>query len=283
MERYESRIEQFRAVLSSAEGILIGGGSGLSAAAGLTYSGPRFTENFADFIEKYGIEDMYSASFYPFGTPEELWAHWARHIHVNRFAQAATPLYQELLSVVDAKPYFVITTNVESQFEKAGFRPERIFEVQGNYAYLQCATACQDKRYYNEHQIEAMLASTVDCRIPSPLVPICPVCGGPMDVNLRHNEYFVQDASWHESSARFSEFIEQMEGKLFVCLELGVGYNTPGIIRYPFEKLVYRNDKATLVRLNRGDPRGLPENERRTIAFDEDMAMVIQDLGAARS
>ncbi|HCM27797.1 MAG TPA: Sir2 silent information regulator family NAD-dependent deacetylase [Treponema sp.] len=281
MHRYEDRIERLRAVLSSAEGVLIGGGSGLSAAAGLTYSGPRFTENFADFIEKYGVEDMYSASFYPFRTPEELWAHWARHIHVNRYAPEATPLYRDILATVEAKPHFVITTNVESQFEKAGFLPERIFEVQGNYAYFQCAVACHDKRYYNESQIKEMLASTADCKVPSSLVPSCPVCGGPMDVNLRHNEYFVQDASWHESSARFGGFIEKIEGRALVCLELGVGFNTPGIIRYPFEKLVYRNDKATLVRLNRGDPRGFPENERRTIAFDEDMRTVIQD--AARS
>jgi NAD-dependent SIR2 family protein deacetylase len=281
MDRYENRIERFRAVLSAAEGVLIGGGSGLSAAAGLTYSGPRFTENFADFIEKYGVEDMYSASFYSFRTPEELWAHWARHIHVNRFAQAATPLYRDLLAIVKAKPHFVITTNVESQFEKAGFLPERIFEVQGNYAYFQCAAACHDKRYYNESRIKEMLASTVDCKVPSSLVPACPVCGGPMDVNLRHNEYFVQDASWHESSARYGGFIEKMARKPLVCLELGVGFNTPGIIRYPFEKLVYRNDKATLVRVNREDSRGFPENELRTIAFDEDMRTVIQD--AARS
>lgn len=281
MDRYEDRIARFRSVLSAAEGILVGGGSGLSAAAGLTYSGPRFTENFADFIEKYGVEDMYSASFYPFRTPEELWAHWARHIHVNRYAPEATPLYRELRALVENKPHFVITTNVESQFEKAGFLSEGIFEVQGNYAFFQCAKACHEKRYYNESQVKEMLASTQDCKVPSSLVPTCPVCGGPMDVNLRHNEYFVQDASWRDASARFGEFLEKMEGKRLVCLELGVGFNTPGIIRYPFEKLVNRNGKATLVRLNREDAHGFPENERQTIAFDEDMRAVIQD--AARS
>ena len=283
MDHYECRIERFRAALSSAEGVLIGGGSGLSAAAGLSYSGSRFTENFADFIDKYGVEDMYSASFYPFKTPEELWAHWTRHIHVNRFAQAATSLYRDVLSLVESKPFFVITTNVESQFEKAGFPAGRIFEVQGNYAYLQCARACHDKRYYNEALVKEMLTSTVDCRIPTAMVPSCPVCGGPMDVNLRHNEYFVQDASWYKASARYGAFLEDLGGKPFVCLELGVGYNTPGIIRYPFEKLVNRNDKATLVRLNRGDPGGFPENERRTIAFDEDLRTVIQDAGRSRS
>lgn len=279
---YGERVEKVRTALASAEGIVIGGGSGLSAAAGLTYSGPRFTENFSDFIEKYGVGDMYSASFYPFQTPEELWAHWARHIHVNRFAQGPTDLYRTLLSCVRDKPYFVITTNVESQFEKAGFFPECIFEVQGNYAYLQCAKACHDKRYYNEARVKEMLVSTVDCRIPSSLVPTCPICGGPMDVNLRHNEYFVQDASWHDASARFSAFLEKLEGKPLLCLELGVGFNTPGIIRYPFEKIVYRNEKATLVRLNRDEARGLPENEKRTIVFDGNMARVIEDLGRGK-
>ncbi len=278
MNGYKERLEKVRTALASSEGILIGGGSGLSAAAGLTYSGLRFTENFSDFIEKYGVEDMYSASFYPFKTPEELWAHWARHISVNRFAQGATALYKALLACFSDKPYFVITTNVESQFEKAGFPSERIFEVQGNYAYFQCAKACHQKRYYNETVIAEMLASTEDCRIPSLLVPTCPVCGGPMDVNLRHNEYFVQDASWYDASARFSAFIEALQRKPLLCLELGVGFNTPGIIRYPFEKIVYRNEKATLVRLNRDEPRGLPENEKRTIAFDEDMSIVIDDL-----
>lgn len=277
MDDYEGRVARLRDVLNSADGILIGGGSGLSAAAGLTYSGPRFTENFADFIEKYGVEDMYSASFYPFQTPEELWAHWARHIHVNRYAPGATPLYRSLLALVASKPHFVITTNVESQFEKAGFPPERIFEVQGNYAYFQCAAACHDTLYYNEARIVEMLAATVDCAVPSSLVPTCPVCGGPMDVNLRHDEHFVQDASWRASSERFGDFVERMKGASLVCFELGVGYNTPGIIRYPFEKIVYLNDKATLVRLNRGDVRGFAENERRTIAFDEDMREVVAD------
>lgn len=275
---YEKRMQRVCAVLAMAEGVLIGGGAGLSSAAGLTYSGPRFTNNFADFIEKYGVKDMYSASFYRFQTPEELWAHWARHIDVNRFAQGPTELYKDLLSCVRDKPHFVITTNVESQFEKAGFAKECIFEVQGNYAYLQCAKACHEKRYYNEAVISEMLASTVDCRIPKSLVPVCPVCGGEMDVNLRHNEHFVQDSSWYDSRERFNAFLDKLEGKPIVCLELGVGFNTPGIIRYPFEKIIHQNKKATLVRLNRDDPQGLPENEKRTISFDEDMSIVIDDL-----
>lgn len=283
MDSYEERLERAASAVATADRVLIGAGAGLSAAAGLAYSGPRFTDNFADFIEKYGVEDMYSASFYPFKTPEELWAHWARHIHVNRFAEPPAELYRALLRLVERKDYFVITTNVESQFEKAGFPAERIFEVQGNYAYLQCAEACHDTLYYNEDIVERMLAATSDCRIPTSLVPVCPVCGGGMDVNLRHNERFVQDSAWRAAGRRFKAFANGRAGSRVVYLELGVGFNTPGIIRYPFERLVYGDEAAALVRLNRDDPRGFPETADRTVAFDEDMGAVIGDLLGERT
>ena len=221
---------------------------------------------------------MYSASFYPFETPEELWAHWARHINVNRFAQPATRLYQELRNLASRKEHFIITTNVESQFAKAGFPAERIFKFQGNYAYLQCMVACHDKLYYDEDIVRKMLDATKDCRIPTALVPVCPVCGADMDVNLRHNDHFVQDAAWYAASARYEAFILRLEGARLVCLELGVGFNTPGIIRYPFERLVYQSEKATLIRLNRDNPLGFAETAKRTVAFNEDMDRVIRDL-----
>jgi NAD-dependent SIR2 family protein deacetylase len=275
---YDQKIQISKKAIRDAEFILIGGGSGLSAAAGLTYSGKRFTDNFADFIEKYGVKDMYSASFYPFETQEELWAHWARHIDVNRFSQGPTPLYQDLLKFVQNKKYFVITTNVESQFEKAGFPREKIFEVQGNYAYLQCAKACTKKLYYDEPIIKQMLAETRDCRIPSALVPKCPVCGGPMDVNLRHDEYFVQDEVWYTSNERYGQFLEKVQNGRIIFWELGVGFNTPGIIRYPFESMTYRNPNSKLIRINRDYPLGVKENLQRIISFDEDMGQTITEL-----
>lgn len=278
MDSFDVRLDRAREALSRAERIVVGGGAGLSAAAGLTYSGPRFEEHFSDFMQKYGIRDMYSASFYPFPTREEHWAQWVRHIHVNRYLPGPTPLYGAFLSLVGAKPFFVITTNVESQFEKAGFPAGRIFEIQGNYAYFQCAKGCHDTRYRNEAQVGAMLAATDDCMIPTALIPACPVCGGPMDVNLRHDEHFVQDASWHESASRYGAFLQELPGRPFACLELGVGYNTPGIIRYPFEQIVHRNRDATLIRINRDDPLGVPENEDRTITFSEDMNLVVREL-----
>lgn len=278
MDRYEERLKAARLALSRADCIIIGAGAGLSSAAGLDYSGPRFTENFADFIEKYGLTDMYSASFYPFDTPEELWAHWARHIEVNRFAQPATSLYCELFELVKSREYFIITTNVESQFMKAGFPEDRIFEVQGNYAFLQCAKACHDRLYYNEELVAKMIAATTDCRIPRDLVPVCPVCGGDMDVNLRHNDYFVQDADWYAASKRYEEFMAKAQKSRFVMLEFGVGFNTPGIIRYPFENLAYRHKNARLIRLNRDAPHGFAETLPKTISFDEEMGKVIGDF-----
>lgn len=278
MRDYERRLAAAKESIENAAFILIGGGSGLSAAAGLTYSGKRFTDNFADFIEKYGLEDMYSASFYPFETPEEQWAHWARHIVLNRFAQGATKLYKDLRRLVQNRDYFVLTTNVESQFAKAGFPPDKIFATQGDYAYLQCAVACHNTLYDDEALVGEMLAATHDCKIPAALVPKCPVCGGEMDVNLRKNDLFVQDDKWYEAYRRYEAFLKTAKDERIVLLELGVGFNTPGVIRYPFEQLTYQNPAATLIRMNKEYPTGSKENAGKTIAFDEDMQTVMDQL-----
>lgn len=278
MEYLENRIKQAKEAIEKSEYILIGGGSGLSAAAGLTYSGKRFTDHFSDFMEKYGFTDMYSGTFYPFETKEELWAHWARHIDVNRYLMPATQLYQEILEMVKTKKYFVISTNVESQFVKSGFPTEKVFAVQGDYSYIQCAKGCHDKLYYNEELVKQMVSQTNECKVPSELIPCCPVCGGDMDVNLRHNAFFVQDEEWYKADKRYGKFLDESEGKNIVYLELGVGFNTPGIIRYPFEQMTYRNPNAMLIRFNRDYPLGVPENTKRTISFDEDITQVIQYL-----
>ncbi|MEY8356008.1 Sir2 silent information regulator family NAD-dependent deacetylase [Lachnospiraceae bacterium 54-53] len=278
MYDYEQRLKAAQNAIKNADHVLIGAGAGLSAAAGLTYSGKRFTGNFADFIKKYGVEDMYSASFYPFPTQEELWAHWARHIDVNRYLEGPTPLYRDLLCLVRVKDFFVITTNVESQFEKADFPMDKIFEVQGNYGYLQCAKGCHSKRYENMRLVKQMVAETRNCKIPSYLVPVCPVCGGPMDVNLRHNNYFVQDNAWYAQNDRYQAYVRRIQKKRTVFLELGVGFNTPGIIRYPFEQMAHQYSHAVLVRMNRDYPMGAKENLERTISFDEDMEETIRLL-----
>ncbi|MCY9691802.1 Sir2 family NAD-dependent protein deacetylase [Paenibacillus alginolyticus] len=270
-----TRIEKAKQAIKQADYILLGGGAGLSAAAGITYSGKRFTDHFGSFIEKYGFTDLYTSSFYPFTTQEEKWAYWAKHISLNRYETGPTKLYKDLYQMAKDKEYFVITTNVESQFEKAGFPSYKIFEVQGNYSYLQCAKGCHNKRYYNESLVKEMIQQTVDCKIPSELVPRCPVCGGEMDPNLRSNQYFVQDEKWYELDRLYKDFLQKSEGKQIVYLELGVGFNTPGIIRYPFERMTYYNEYATLLRFNKDHPEGFEENKDKTITFTEDMREVV--------
>lgn len=275
---YRERIDRAREALSRAGFIVIGGGAGLSEAAGLHYSGSRFEENFVDFKGRYGMTDMYTAGFYPFGTQEEKWAYWSRHILLNRWAPPALPLYKALYALVRDKNYFVLTTNVDGQFEKAGFDPDRIFDVQGDYGQIQCAKGCHDKLYGDETLVREMAAEQKDCRIPSRLVPKCPVCGGEMEVHVRKDGYFVQDKAWYEAADRYDKFIAGVAGKRTVFLEAGVGYNTPAIIRFPFERMVYRNDRASLIRINRDYPGPIDENRERTISFSEEMKQVISDL-----
>lgn len=276
-ESYSYRLAELRHALDRAEYVVIGAGAGLSAAAGLEYSGRRFTDNFEDFIARYGFTDMYTSSFYPFKTEEERWAYWARHIRLNRYDEVGTELYRLLLQAVQQKEWFVVTTNVDGQFEKAGFNRERIFAVQGDYAYLQCAEACHDRLYYNESLVYEMSLSTEDCCIPSSLVPRCPVCGGLMEVNLRKDGNFVQDAHWYESHERYRDFMQKAYRRNTLFLELGVGYNTPAIIRFPFERMASQADNITLVRINR-DYAEKQAPVPSFIPFREDMNKIITDL-----
>jgi NAD-dependent SIR2 family protein deacetylase len=277
-EGYKERVERAAGAIHDAEKLVIGAGAGLSAAASIEYEGNRFTDNFKPFIEKYGMKDLYTSSFYPFRTQEEKWAYWARHISLNLFETPVKELYIKLMELASSKDYFVITTNVEGQFTKAGVEKFRFFEIQGNYGYFQCAKGCHDKLYNNERLVAQMISATSDCRIPSYLVPKCPVCGGDMEVNLRKDIFFVQDSNWYTSESNYRKFISGTEGKSTVFLELGVGYNTPGIIRFPFEAMVHNNPNALLIRLNRYHINGMSENLGSTISFDEDMTTIINDI-----
>lgn len=220
-------IGELAALLKNADAIVAGAGSGLSAAAGLTYSGERFKANFGEFIERYGMRDMYSAGFYPFPTQEEKWAYWSRHIYYNRYDVAPGEPYLDLYELLKDKNYFILTTNVDHQFWLAGFPEERIFATQGDYGLFQCARACHKKLYNNEAQVRSMVAQQKNCRIPSGLVPKCPVCGGNMEVNLRCDGYFVEDEAWMRACGRYEEFLRENKGRSVVYLELGVGMNTP--------------------------------------------------------
>ena len=258
--------------------IVIGAGSGLSTAAGLTYVGKRFTDNFQPFINKYGITDMYSAGFYPFPSAEEKWAYWAKHVLMNRYEITENGLHKKLYELSKNKNYFVLTTNVDGLFEKAGFDTNRIFATQGDYKYFQCKKACHNKLYNNESQIRTMVSHTKNCRIPSSLIPKCPVCGGEMEMNLRCDNYFIQDKHWYDCAERYEKFIRKSKQGNVLFLELGVGLNTPGIIKYPFWQMTYENKNACYACINLENTICPAEIKEQSICLDFDIKQVIEAL-----
>lgn len=271
-------LQRLKQEIQTADAILIGAGAGLSTSAGFTYTGKRFTDTFADFISKYGFRDMYSGGFYPFETLEEHWAYWSRYIYINRYQDAPKDTYADLLALVQGKDYFVMTTNVDHCFQKAGFDKHRLFYTQGDYGLWQCSGPCHDKTYGNEAVIRKMVAEQKDMRVPSELVPRCPVCGAPMSMNLRADSTFVEDEGWHQAAARYQDFIRRHEGMRVLYLELGVGMNTPGIIKYPFWKMVYQNPKAAYACVNLSEAYCPAEIRKRSICIDEDIDEVLKKL-----
>lgn len=270
-----SSIEGLKSALETADAILIGAGAGLSASAGLTYSGERFERYFSDFYQKYGISDMYSGGFYPFGTLEEYWAWWSRHIFYNRYVDAPIPVYRELLSLVEGKDYFVLTTNVDHQFQRAGFDKQRQFYTQGDYGLWQCSKACHNRTYDNELLVRQMVARQRDMKIPTELVPHCPVCGAPLTMNLRCDDTFVQDRGWYAAAERYSNFVRQHSHGKILYLELGVGTNTPGIIKYPFWKFTLENPEAVYACINHGQAYAPREIVDRSICLNMDIGQVL--------
>ena len=280
-DAYEDQNDRAAKNIRNTDCIIIGAGAGASTAAGIQYGGKRFTDNFAEFIKKYGehyMTDMYAAGFYPYPSEEAKWGYWSKHALMNRFDPPALPLYTELYDIVKNKEYFVLTTNVDHQFYKAGFDAQRIFATQGDYGKIQCQKACHPKTYDAKDLFRKMDKARRDCLIPSELVPKCPVCGGNMAMNLRCDNYFVEDEAWHEAADRYAGFLEQNKDKKVVLLELGVGFNTPIIIRFPFEKMVRENSSYSLIRLNM-DEAVVPESfGERAIGIDGDMAKAITDI-----
>lgn len=249
-DNYTVSIKKLAESIQTCDGIVIGVGSGLSTAAGLTYSGERFKKYFADFIEKYHLHDMYSAGFYPYETLEEYWAYWSRHIYYNRYVDAPKNTYQLLWQIVKDKDYFVITTNVDHQFQKNGFDKKRLFYTQGDYGLWQCSKPCHQQTYDNQDIVIEMLNQQKDMKIPSSLTPYCPKCGAPMTMNLRCDQTFVQDMGWHQAFLRYGEFLKKHQHSQILYLELGVGGNTPVIIKYPFWNYVHQNKKAIYASIN---------------------------------
>ena len=264
--------------MKEAEAIVVGAGSGMSTAAGFTYGGERFKRYFADFIEKYGFTDMYSAGFCPFETPEERWAYWSRHIWYNRYTGAPKDTYEKLLNLLKGKNSFVLTTNVDHRFQLAGFPKERLFYTQGDYGLWQCSVPCHAKTYDNYQTVRLMMEEQRDMRVPSELVPRCPKCGAEMSMNLRADNSFVEDAGWHEAARRYRSFTEAYSRGRVLYLELGVGMNTPVIIKDPFWQSTLANHQATYACINYGEAYAPAQIRDRSIVLNADIDAVLSEL-----
>lgn len=275
---YSEQIERLKQEIKSADAVVIGAGAGMSTSAGFSYSGERFQQYFSDFEAKYGFHDMYSGGFYPYDTLEEYWAWWSRMILVNRYEAGVGKPYQDLLELVKDKDYFVITTNVDHQFQLAGFDKKRLFYTQGDYGLWQCSKPCHQKTYDNEEAVRQMVARQKDGKIPSQLIPRCPVCGAPMTMNLRCDMTFVQDDGWYAASGRYEDFLRRHEGMHLLLLELGVGANTPVIIKYPFWQMTAKNPKAVYACVNFGEAICPREIAEQSICLDRDIGTVLGDL-----
>lgn len=292
-------IAKLREILDSAECVVVGAGAGLSASAGFSYSGGRFKKYFSDFEAKYHFHDMYSGGFADFSSLEENWAYWSRFIYINRYMDAPLPVYEKLLKLVRGKDYFAITTNVDHCFQKAGFDKKRLFYTQGDYGLFQCCVPCHKKTYDNEETVRKMLVSQgfgfkdsenrkdgeiifpenpLKMEIPSELVPHCPVCGKPMSMNLRCDGTFVEDDGWHEAAKRYQDFLEKHKNARTLFLELGVGGNTPGIIKYPFWNLVHQNKNAFYASLNMEKEEIPIEIKARSVLIKGDIFRTIGNL-----
>lgn len=239
--------------LQQADAIIVGAGSGLSTAAGLHYDGERFQQYFEDFIQEYGFQDMYSAGFYPFETLEQYWAYWSRFIYVNRYDAGTCKLYRDLYSILHKKEYFVITSNVDHQFQINGFDKQRLFYMQGDYGLLQCSGPCHTKTYENESLIKNMVSTQKHLRILSKDIPLCPICHQPMIPNLRCDDRFVEDEGWYAAKQRYETFLKLHKQNRVVFLELGVGFQTPGIIKYPFWQMTAVRKDAVYIAINQED------------------------------
>ncbi len=275
---YWDNIPRLRRAVDEADAVVVGAGAGLSAAAGFTYSGERFKKHFSDFAEKYGFSDMYSGGFYPFPAPEEFWAYWSRYIFINRYTDAPKPVYDRLLTLISGKDFFVITTNVDHCFQKAGFDKRRLFYTQGDYGLFQCSKPCRQETFDNEPVIRQMLERQRDMRVPTELLPRCPRCGRPMTLNLRSDDRFAEDEGWHEAAERYESFLRAHKSGKVLYLELGVGFNTPGIIKFSFWRMTAENPGAVYSCVNNGQAVCPSEIANRSILLDADISQVLKDL-----
>ena len=289
------KISRLKHEIETADAVIIGAGAGLSASAGFTYTGKRFEQHFSDFIRKYGFHDMYSGGFYPFETLEEHWAYWSRYIYINRYTAAPKPVYDDLLKLVQGKDYFVLTTNVDHCFQKAGFDKQRLFYTQGDYGLWQCSVPCHNKTYDNEAVVRKMVAAQgfafaengdlyvpdgtkLKMEVPSELIPYCPHCHKPMSMNLRADDTFVEDEGWYHAAERYGAFLKSHQNQKVLFLELAVGYNTPTIVKYSFWQMTYDWPNATYACLNYGEAYAPDEIKRKSICVNKDIGDILTVL-----
>jgi NAD-dependent SIR2 family protein deacetylase len=294
LEKKEN-IARLRSAIDAADAVVIGAGAGLSTSAGFIYTGERFRRYFADFAEKYDFRDMYAGGFYPYETPEEHWAYWSRYIYVNRYMDPPKPVYDRLFGLVRDKDYFVLTTNVDHCFQKAGFEKHRMFYTQGDYGLFQCSEPCCQDTYDNNDMVRRMIeaqgfeilkdgtlglpeSGKLKMTIPSELVPVCPKCGRPMSMNLRADSTFVEDEGWHIHADYYSEFLRRHRNGKTLFLELGVGYNTPGIIKYNFWHMVNDWPDAVYACLNFGEAYAPDEIAEKSICISDDIGNILEKL-----
>ena len=291
---FSAEADRLRAALDAADAVIIGAGAGLSTSAGFTYAGERFEKYFYDFASRYGFADMYSGGFYPYKTLEEHWAYWSRYIYINRYLDAPKPVYRDLFALVKDKDYFVLTTNVDHCFQKAGFDKKRLFYTQGDYGLFQCSEPCCAETFDNEALVRQMVQAQgwriapdgsltepdgpLKMQIPAELVPRCPHCGRPLAMNLRADDTFVEDEGWHAAAGRYSDFVRRHEGQKLLFWELGVGYNTPVIIKYPFWRMTAQNPQACYCCINKGDAAVPDEIRKRSILLDADIGAVLSGM-----
>ena len=279
MSGCSAQMDRLPQALSAADAIVMGAGAGLSTAAGFTYAGARFSQNFSDFAAEYGFSDMYSGGFYPYSSPEEYWAYWSRYVFLNRYQDAPKPVYEDLRKLVQGRDYFVITTNVDHCFQKAGFDKKRLFYTQGDYGLFQCSEPCCQETFDNEAVVRAMVERQRDRKIPTELVPHCPHCGKPMTMNLRSDDRFAEDEGWHRAAEGYENFLRTRAGQKIVFFELGVGYNTPGIIKYPFWRMTAKNAGAVYACVNLTDTYAPDEIRERSICIKGDIGNILKQLG----
>lgn len=301
-EKKEELIRRLQDEINGADAIVIGAGAGLSTAAGFIYNGERFRRYFGDFSEKYQFDDMYSGGFYPYPSLEEMWAFWSRNIYINRYMPAPKPVYTDLFSLIRKKDYFVITTNVDHQFQKAGFNKLRLFYTQGDYGLWQCSKPCHQRTYDNKEKVVKMLHaqgffigehgellvpekengetdfSQIKMTVPKDLVPHCPVCGEPMGMNLRTDDTFVEDDGWHTAASRYAEFLGDHRDQHTLFLEMGTGFNTPGIIKYRFWQMTEEWPDAVYASLNLQEAFAPDAIRDKAICINADIADILTEL-----